>query len=221
MSRIISSLHRLRWMATFGLLVAAAGTMLYADTAAQRLAESALVLKEVMDAPDKGIPADLLNSAYCVVIAPGVKKAGLVVGGEYGRGFIVCRNDVAARWGAPAALRIEGGSVGFQIGASATDVIMLVMDRRSVDGILSSKFTLGGAAEVSAGPVGRSSTAKTDATMRAKILSVLAVPRRLRRPGADRRDIAPGPRRERRDVRPQTDQQGDHGWRRHPTGFRH
>ncbi len=171
MSRIISSLHRLRWMATFGLLVAAAGTMLYADTAAQRLAESALVLKEVMDAPDKGIPADLLNSAYCVVIAPGVKKAGLVVGGEYGRGFIVCRNDVAARWGAPAALRIEGGSVGFQIGASATDVIMLVMDRRSMDGILSSKFTLGGAAEVAAGPVGRSSTAKTDATMRAKILS--------------------------------------------------
>lgn len=143
---------------------------LQADTAAERLAESALVLKEVLDAPDQGIPADLLNSAYCLVVVPGVKKVGLVVGAKYGRGFVVCRNPLA-EWGAPAAVRMEGGSFGFQIGASETDVIMLVMDKRSMDGILSSRFTLGGAAEVSAGPVGRSSTAQTDATMRAKILS--------------------------------------------------
>jgi SH3 domain-containing YSC84-like protein 1 len=171
MSRYTRTIRHLRLPALLAFLVASGGTSLLADTAAERLAESALVLKEVMDAPDKGIPADLLNSAYCVVVVPGVKKVGLVVGGKYGRGFILCRNDISAGWGAPAALRIEGGSFGFQIGASETDVIMLVMDRRSMTGILSSKFTLGGAAEVSAGPVGRSSTAQTDATMRAKILS--------------------------------------------------
>lgn len=143
----------------------------YAETAAERLAESATVLKEVMDAPDKGIPSDLLKSAQCVVIVPGLKKAGFVVGGKYGRGFLVCRNAETKAWGAPAALRVEGGSFGFQIGASETDLIMLLMDERSVTGIMNSKFTLGGDADVAAGPVGRSTTAQTDATMRAKILS--------------------------------------------------
>ena len=145
-------------------------TMLLADTAAERLAQSATVLKEILDAPDKGIPDDLLNKAQCVVIVPGVKQGAFIVGGKYGRGFLVCRT-AAAGWSAPGALRIEGGSVGFQIGASETDVIMLVMDQRSMKGILSSKFTLGGSADVAAGPVGRSSTAQTDATMNAKILS--------------------------------------------------
>ena len=143
----------------------------HAETAAERLAESATVLKEIMDAPDKGIPSDLLKKAHCVVIVPGLKKAGLIVGGKYGRGFLVCRKPETQVWGAPAALRIEGGSFGFQIGASETDVIMLLMDPRSVQGILSSRFTLGGDADVAAGPVGRSTTAQTDATMRAKILS--------------------------------------------------
>jgi lipid-binding SYLF domain-containing protein len=141
-----------------------------ADTAAERLAESATVLREILDAPDKGIPDDLLSKAHCVVVVPGVKQGAFIVGGKYGRGFLVCRKNDGA-WGAPAALRIEGGSFGFQIGASETDVIMLVMDQRSMKGILSSKFTLGGAADVAAGPVGRSSTAQTDATMNAKILS--------------------------------------------------
>ena len=152
------------------LSVMAASTPLYAETAAERLAESATILKEVMDAPDKGIPSDLLRSAHCVVIVPGLKKAGLIVGGKYGRGFLVCRGADKS-WGAPAALRIEGGSFGFQIGASESDVIMLLMDERSVQGIVASKFTLGGDADVAAGPVGRSATAQTDATMRAKILS--------------------------------------------------
>lgn len=142
-----------------------------ADTAAERLAESATVLKEIMAAPDKGIPADLLGKAKCVVVVPGLKKAGLVIGGKYGRGFLVCRKSDDGAWGAPAALRIEGGSFGFQIGASESDVIMLLMDERSVKGILNSKFTLGGGAEVAAGPVGRSTSAQTDATMNAKILS--------------------------------------------------
>ena len=150
---------------------ATTGATAYAETAAERLAESATVLKEVMEAPDKGIPSDLLRKAQCVVIVPGLKKAGLIVGGKYGRGFLICRNAEKAAWGAPAALRIEGGSFGFQIGASETDVIMLLMDERSVKGILNSRFTLGGDADVAAGPVGRSTTAQTDATMNAKILS--------------------------------------------------
>jgi len=155
---------------SFVLFLVLGSTIAVADTAAERLAESATVLKEVLDAPDKGIPDDLLRKAQCVVVVPGVKKVGFVVGANYGRGFMVCRkND--GEWGAPAALRIEGGSFGFQIGASETDVIMLVMDPRSARGILDSKFTLGGAADVAAGPVGRSSTAQTDATMNAKILS--------------------------------------------------
>lgn len=152
-------------------LVCVSSVTLSAETAAERLGESATVLREVMAAPDKGIPEDLLQSAFCVVIVPGVKQAALGIGGKYGRGFAVCRKSAGASWGPPAAVRIEGGSVGFQIGVSETDVVMLVMDQRSMNGILSSKFTLGGAAEVAAGPVGRSSTAQTDATMRAKILS--------------------------------------------------
>jgi SH3 domain-containing YSC84-like protein 1 len=147
-----------------------ASTSLLADTAAERLRESTTVLQEVLAAPDKGIPEDLLRKAHCVVVVPGVKQGAFIVGAKYGRGFLVCRTADGG-WGAPGALRIEGGSFGFQIGGSETDVIMLVMDERSVKGILSSNFTLGGAADVAAGPVGRSSTAQTDATMNAKILS--------------------------------------------------
>lgn len=153
------------------LLIGMSSVTLRAGTAAERLGESAAVLKEVMEAPDQGIPEDLLSSAYCVVIVPGVKQAALGIGAKYGRGFAVCRKSAGASWGPPAAVRIEGGSVGFQIGVSESDVIMLVMDQRGMNRILSSKFTLGGAAEVAAGPVGRSTTAQTDATMRAKILS--------------------------------------------------
>jgi SH3 domain-containing YSC84-like protein 1 len=153
------------------MLACVSSVTLLAGPASERLGESATVLKEVMDAPDKGIPEDLLNSAHCVVIVPGVKQAALGIGGKYGRGFAVCRKSLGTSWGPPAAIRMEGGSVGFQIGVSESDVVMLVMDQRSMNGILSSKFTLGGAAEVAAGPVGRSSTAQTDASMRAKILS--------------------------------------------------
>ncbi len=149
----------------------AGSTVLLADTAAERLNESATVLREIMEAPDQGIPDDLLAKAYCVAVVPGVKKAGFIIGAKYGRGFLMCRKDTHEGWGAPAAIRVEGGSFGFQIGVSETDVVMLLMDQRSLQGILSSKFTLGGRAEVAAGPVGRSTTAQTDATMRAKVLS--------------------------------------------------
>ena len=159
----------MRRMLSLTLCLGMASTSLLAGTASERLRESATVLQEVLAAPDKGIPEDLLRKAHCVVVVPGVKQGAFIVGAKYGRGFLLCRT--AGGWGAPGALRIEGGSFGFQIGGSETDVIMLVMDERSVKGILSSKFTLGGAADVAAGPVGRSSTAQTDATMNAKILS--------------------------------------------------
>jgi len=153
------------------LLVGFGASSAWADPPAERLAESTTVLREILNAPDQGIPDDLLRSAHCLVIVPGVKNAGFVIGATYGRGFVLCRKEGRSGWGAPAAIRIEGGSVGFQIGASETDVVMLVMDERSVDGILSSKFTLGGTAAVAAGPVGRSTTAQTDASFQAKILS--------------------------------------------------
>jgi len=154
------------------LVIVAAGAMpLRADKTAERLTESATVLTEIMSAPDQGIPSDLLASAHCVVIVPGVKKVAFIVGGKYGRGFIVCRRDIKAGWGAPAAVRMEGGSVGWQIGGSETDVVMLVMDQRGMERLLQSKFTLGASAGVAAGPVGRKASAQTDAKMTAKILT--------------------------------------------------
>lgn len=155
------------------LLAAAAitSTPLLADTSAERLDESTTVLKAIMEAPDKGIPRDLIQKANCIVIVPAVKKAAFIVGGKYGKGFMLCRKVQGRGWGAPAAVRMEGGSFGFQIGASETDVVMLVMDPSGKNSLLKSKFTLGADASVAGGPVGRSSSAETDAQMRAKILS--------------------------------------------------
>jgi lipid-binding SYLF domain-containing protein len=152
-------------------LLLAGVTSLIAETASDRLQESAVMLNEILSAPDRSIPRDLLDDAHCVVVVPGMKNAAFLVGARYGRGFAVCRREKRLGWGAPAAVRIEGGSFGFQIGASETDVVMLIMNRRGMDKLLQSRFTLGGAAEVAAGPVGRSSTAQTDAAMTAKILS--------------------------------------------------
>src|ERR1035438_2152506 len=136
-----------------------------------RLRESAAVFSEIMATPDKGIPKELLENAHCIVIVPGLKKGAFIVGGEFGKGFISCRGPKSMGWSAPAAIRMEGGSFGFQIGGSETDVVMLVMNARGADKLLSSEFTLGGEADIAAGPVGRSATAQTDAMMRAEILS--------------------------------------------------
>ena len=141
-----------------------------ADTPQERLADAANVFTEIMDTPDKGIPQDLLEKAHCVVIVPGMKQAGFIVGGKYGRGFVTCRKP-GAGWSAPAAMRVEGGSFGFQIGASSTDVVMLVMNDRGMRRLMEDKFTLGAEATVAAGPVGRQSTAQTDAQLSAEILS--------------------------------------------------
>jgi len=135
-----------------------------------RLRESGTVFSEIMSAPDRGIPHELLEKAHCVVVIPGMKKAAFVFGGQFGKGFITCRKGHTG-WSAPAAVRVEGGSFGFQIGGAEIDVVMLVMNDRGADRLLSSQFTLGGQGEVAAGPVGRSATAQTDALMTAEILS--------------------------------------------------
>ncbi len=141
-----------------------------ANDAVRRLDVSAIVLNEILSAPDKGIPQDLFNKAACVVIVPGLKKGAFFVGGKFGRGFADCRKE-GGGWTAPAAVRIEGGSFGLQFGGSETDVVLLVMNRRGMDKLLSSKFTLGADASAAAGPVGRTSSAQTDAQLNAEILS--------------------------------------------------
>src|SRR5579862_2779746 len=136
-----------------------------------RLDASADALSDMMRAADKGIPQDLLDKAHCVVVVPGMKKAGFIFGAKYGRGFAVCRRSGGSGWSAPAAMRVEGGSVGFQIGASETDIVLLVMNEGGMKHLLSDKFTVGGDATAAAGPVGRDLSAQTDAMMNAEMLS--------------------------------------------------
>jgi len=136
-----------------------------------RLDASADTLIDMMKASDHGIPQDLLDKARCVVVVPGMKKAGFIFGAEGGRGFAVCRREGGSGWSAPAAMRSEGGSFGFQIGASETDVVLLVMNEGGMKHLLSDKFTMGGDASVAAGPVGRDASARTDAMMNSEILS--------------------------------------------------
>jgi len=144
--------------------------LLRADTAQNRLKDTTQVFQEIMATPDKGIPRNLLEKAHCLVIVPGLKEAAFVVGGKYGRGFVLCRH-ASDGWGAPSAVRVEGGSFGFQIGASSTDVVMLIMNERGMRRLLEDHFTLGADATVAAGPVGRSTSAQTDAQLTAEILS--------------------------------------------------
>src|SRR5580700_9722408 len=137
-----------------------------------RLKNAGTVLTEILNIPDD-IPQDLLDKADCVVVFPSVLKAAFVVGGSYGRGAMTCRRgeNFNGSWGAPSMMALEGGSVGFQIGGQATDFVLLVMNDRGANGILSSKVKLGGDASVAAGPVGRTASAESDASLRAEILS--------------------------------------------------
>jgi lipid-binding SYLF domain-containing protein len=149
-------------------------TLAYADSEAKvedRLDASADTLTDMMKAADSGIPQDLLDKAKCVVVVPGMKKAGFIIGAKYGRGFASCRHDGGTSWSAPAAMRVEGGSVGFQIGGSETDVILLVMNDSGMKHLLSDKFTIGGDATAAAGPIGRTASAQTDAMLNAEMLS--------------------------------------------------
>src|SRR6516225_8231263 len=139
----------------------------------ERLQDSYNVLKEILGTPDKGIPRDLLDKAECVVVYPSVKKAGFIVGASYGRGAITCRTGEEFRgpWSAPAMFALEGGSVGFQIGGEATDFVLLIMNEKGAESVMSSKVKLGADASAAAGPVGRTTSAETDAAMKAEILS--------------------------------------------------
>lgn len=159
-------------------VLAIAGTLTTASFAADReikvddrLDASADTLIDMMQASDHGIPHDLLDKARCVVVVPGMKKAGFIFGAKYGRGFATCRREGGSGWSAPAAMRVEGGSVGFQIGASETDIVLLVMNDGGMKHLLSDKFTVGGDASAAAGPIGREATAQTDAMMNAEMLS--------------------------------------------------
>lgn len=138
---------------------------------ADRLAAATAVLNEVMSIADKAIPEELLANAHCIVIVPALKTAAFGIGGKFGKGYVSCRNSASPTWSAPATVRIKGGSVGFQIGGSETDLVLLVMNSRGMEKLLESKFTLGVEGSVAAGPVGRTSTAQTDAQMGAEILS--------------------------------------------------
>jgi SH3 domain-containing YSC84-like protein 1 len=151
-------------------LTLSAGLLYGANDAVKRLDDAADVISEIMSAPDKGIPQDLLEKSQCVVVVPGLKKGAFIIGGKYGKGFMLCRK-AGAGWSAPGSVRVEGGSIGFQIGGSESDVVLLVMNQSGVKKLLSSKFTVGADASAAAGPVGRTSTAETDAQMHAEILT--------------------------------------------------
>jgi len=137
-----------------------------------RVKESGVVLKEILNIPDD-IPQDLLDKAECVVVLPSVKKGAFGVGGSYGRGVMICRGGAhyTGHWGAPALYALEGISIGFQLGGQATDFVLLVMNPKGAESLLSSKVKLGADASAAAGPVGRTAEAATDVVMTAEILS--------------------------------------------------
>jgi lipid-binding SYLF domain-containing protein len=158
---------------TFGLCIMFAASALYAANKEQkRLENSGTVMQEVMGVPDN-IPQELLEKAECVIVFPSVLKGAFVVGGSYGRGAMVCRTGehFNGPWGAPAMYALEGGSVGFQLGGQATDLVLLVMNERGASSILNSKVKIGADASAAAGPKGRDASADTDAYLRAEILS--------------------------------------------------
>ena len=149
----------------------AAGSAFAAPTKeeAKRLSESAAVLDELHTSGDKGIPEDLWTKAQCVIVIPSIKKGAFIIGGEYGKGVMSCRNG--ANWSAPVFMALAKGSIGFQIGAEQIDLVMLLMNRRGLDKLLQDKVSLGTDASVSAGPVGRTGSAATDAQLHAEMLA--------------------------------------------------
>jgi SH3 domain-containing YSC84-like protein 1 len=162
----------MRVIVGFLTLIMLRSVLLAADAEQERLANSAEALEEILNIPD-ALPKELLNKAECVAVMPSVKKFAIGIGGSYGRGVLVCRTgkNFTGPWGAPAAYRLEGASIGFQLGGQATDFLLLVMNPRGVESLLRSKVKLGADATVAAGPKGRAAMAATDAFMRAEILT--------------------------------------------------
>jgi lipid-binding SYLF domain-containing protein len=146
-------------------------SLLSAAGAQDRLKAATEAFKEVMAIPDRSIPQELLAKAECVIVIPDMKKAAFVFGAQYGKGFASCRNQDGVGWSAPGSVRAEGGSFGLQIGGTETDIFMLIMNKKGMERLLSTKFTVGGEASAAAGPVGRTTQAETDAAMTAEILT--------------------------------------------------
>jgi lipid-binding SYLF domain-containing protein len=162
-------LKRIVILTTLTLLVTLTAFASDKEDDASRTHKSAQVFKEIMDTPDKGIPNELLESAKCIAIIPGDVKFAFIFGGNYGRGVATCHTEHG--WSAPIFVAIEGGSVGYQIGGSSTDIVMLFMNDHALQSLLGDKFKLGADASVAAGPVGRNASAGTDVRMSAEILS--------------------------------------------------
>jgi len=143
------------------------------DEEKQRVKESGQVMKEIMDAPDKGIPGSVLDGTKCVIVIPNMKKAGFVVGAQYGRGVMTCRQgaDFKGPWSPPVMMASSGGSFGLQIGAESTDFVILVLNDGGARQMMKNKLKLGADASIAAGPVGRTSEASTSGTMQAQMLS--------------------------------------------------
>ena len=165
----------MRYLMSLGATCLLLNLSLFADSAdvKERLQNAAVVLQAILDTPDEGIPSELLNKAECVLVFPGVKKGAFLFGASYGKGAMVCRSkiDFSGPWGAPAMYRLASGSIGFQIGGSSTDYVLLVMNPTGVNSLLKSKVKLGADATAAAGPKGRSAEAATDAAMGAEILA--------------------------------------------------
>jgi lipid-binding SYLF domain-containing protein len=162
----------MRWISmTLAAALACAPVLADEEKTDERLSRGATLFSEVMGTPDRAIPQGLLNKSYCVVVVPGLKKAAVLVGGKYGRGFAICRASTGEGWGPPAAIRIEGGSFGAQLGVSSSDVVLLIMNAGGMRRLTKSKFTIGAEATAAAGPVGRDATAQTDGLVTAEILS--------------------------------------------------
>jgi SH3 domain-containing YSC84-like protein 1 len=161
---------KLLFLAAIGLL--SPSILVAANEVNDRVVGAAVVLREITNAPDKGIPRDLLDKSACVAVIPKQKKIGFIFGGNYGRGVMACRTEMGeGPWSYPSMFLIEGGSFGLQIGIQSVDLVLVIMNLSGIDSLLSSNFTLGGDASVAAGPVGRTAAAETDAWMSAKILA--------------------------------------------------
>jgi lipid-binding SYLF domain-containing protein len=162
-------LKRLLIISTVVLFAAQVAIASDRDDDAARTLKAAQVFKEIMNTPDRGIPHHLLDKAQCIAIIPGDVKFAFVFGGNFGRGVATCRTEHG--WSAPMFVAIDGGSVGYQIGGSSTDIIMLFMNDHALHSLLNDKFKLGADASVAAGPLGRQATADTDLKLNAEILT--------------------------------------------------
>ena len=166
----IEDTHVKNWLFAVGLILGCTPAAFAGEAENQRAANAVRVLHDLTQAPDKGLPSDMIANAYAVAVIPDVIKAGLVIGGRHGLGLIAVKTENGS-WSNPSFISMSGGSIGFQAGVSSTDVILVFRTQRGVDSIVHGKFTLGADASAAAGPVGRSAQASTDAQMKAEIFS--------------------------------------------------